>query len=214
MAASSTHFDWIAPVYDALVFMVFGHRLKRAQAVFLDRIPPGASVLIVGGGTGWLLEPLLTNGLPARIVFLEASARMLAGASRRMLKQALPGTVEFRLGDERSLRPDEHFDVLITPFVLDLFTTETLQTRLIPRLRSALKADGLLLVTDFIQTSVWWQQALLWTMIRFFVLTAGIEARQLADWQRLLSEAGLWRRESSVQVSGFVSTDVWSMSGP
>ncbi|MDB5240486.1 MAG: type 12 methyltransferase [Spirosoma sp.] len=211
MSASFAHFDWIAPVYDALVFVVFGRRLNRAQAVFLDRIPPGASVLIVGGGTGWLLEPLLTDGRAARIVYLESSARMLARASCRMLNRQLMGTVEFRLGDERSLRSDERFDLLMTPFVLDLFTTETLQTLFIPRLRSALKENGLWLITDFIRTSVWWQRALLWSMIRFFILTARIEARHLADWQRLLSEAGLTLRERSPQVGGFVSTEVWSV---
>lgn len=211
MSDSLGHFDWIAPVYDALVFVVFGRRLKRAQAVFLDRIPLGASVLVVGGGTGWLLDPLLTNGRAARIVYLESSARMLARASRRMLELKLPGRIEFRLGDEESLRPDEHFDVLMTPFVLDLFTTETLQTRLIPRLRSALTQNGLWLITDFVKTQVWWQRVLVWLMIRFFILTAGIEARHLADWQRLLGEGGLSLRESSPQVGGLVSTEVWSL---
>jgi hypothetical protein len=128
-----------------------------------------------------------------------------------MLNRQLMGTVEFRLGDEQSIRPDERFDVLMTPFVLDLFTTETLQTRLFPRLRSALTENGLWFVTDFVSTPVWWQRALIWTMIRFFILTARIEARRLADWQRLLSEAGLSLHERSPQVNGLVSTEVWTV---
>lgn len=209
MAASATDFDWIAPAYDTLAFVVFGRRLKRAQAVYLNRIPSGASVLVVGGGTGWLLEPLLTSGSPQRIVYLESSTRMLARASRRMLNHPLLGTVEFRLGDETALRPSDRFDVVIMPFVLDLFTADTLRTSVIPRLRNVLRPGGHWLVTDFVRSSVWWERALVWTMIQFFRLTADIETRQLADWQQLLSEAGLTRRERSPQVGGMVSAEVW-----
>lgn len=189
--------------------MVFGKSLKRAQVVFLSRIPAGASILIVGGGTGWLLEPLLDACKPGRIVYLESSARMLARATRRVLNRPVLGTVEFRLGDETSLRPDERFDVVITPFVLDLFTAETLRNRLIPRLHTALKPGGLWLITDFVPTGIWWQRALLWAMIRFFRLTAGIEIRQLANWPGLMTDAGLTLRERSPQVGGMVLADVW-----
>ena len=175
--------------------------------MFLDRIPSGASVLIVGGGTGWLLEPLLAGSPPGRIVYLEASANMLARTSRRMLKRQLLGTVEFRLGNETTLHDD--FDVIITPFVLDLFTDETLQTQFIPRLHNALKPGGLWLVTDFVQTDIWWQRALLWSMIGFFRLTANIETRQLADWQQLMAQSGLTLRERSPQVGGMVSAEAW-----
>ena len=210
MVSSGTDFDWIAPVYDTLASVVFGNRLKRAQAVYLNRIPAGASVLIVGGGTGWLLEPLLMKAQYNHIIYLEPAARMLGRATRRILTSQLTGRVEFRLGDETALRPDEQFDVIITPFVLDLFTAETLRTTFIPRLRAAIKPGGLWLVTDFVQTTGWWQQALLWSMIRFFRLTAGLKTSQLANWQQILSESGLTRREQRKQVGGMVSAEVWT----
>ena len=205
--SSSIRFDWIAPVYDALAFLVFGQRLQRAQAVFLKQIPANSSVLLVGGGTGRLLAQLLAQCQPATILYLEPSARMVALATERMLPTA--GSVEFRVGDEMSLRDGERFDVIITPFVLDLFTNETLKNHLIPRLLVTLKPDGLWLVTDFTGTSVWWQRALLWTMIRFFRLTTGIEARHLADWQQVLARSGLVRQQQQLRVGGMVSTEVW-----
>ncbi len=209
MAASAGNFNWIAPAYDLLTRAVFGRSLERAQAVFLDRIPAGASVLIVGGGTGRLLEPLLTGNPSARITYLEASARMLALTSRRMLRRQLLGTVVFRLGDETMLRSDEQFDVIITPFVLDLFTAQTLRTRLLPRLRIVLKPGGQWLITDFVRTDLWWQRALLWSMIWFFRLTARVEARQLADWQALMDETDLTLWDRHPQLSGLVSAEVW-----
>ena len=100
-------FNWIAPLYDPLARVVFGWRLQRAQTVFLDQIPAGAVILIVGGGTGWLLEQVLTHWQPRRVIYLEASARMLERASRRMLNHALVGMVDFRVGNETSLKPGE-----------------------------------------------------------------------------------------------------------
>lgn len=203
------NFDWIAPVYDTLARLVFGQRLQVAQALFLDRIPAGASVLLVGGGTGELLVAVCARQPDCHVLYLETSSRMVALATRRMLRWSGPATVTFRVGDELVLHPDEQFDVVITPFVLDLFTEEILLTRLIPRLKQTLKPGGVWLVTDFVNTAGWWQRALLWTMIRFFRLTAGVAVRHLANWQQLLARAGLTRQQQQPAVWGMVSVEVW-----
>lgn len=209
--SSRNNFNGIATLYDALAFVVFGRRLQQAQLVWLNQLPADASVLLVGGGTGWLLEQVLTRCRPKRVVYLEASEKMVAQASRRMIRRAVLGSVDFRVGDERSLNADEAFEVILTPFVLDLFTEPTLRSQLIPRLRSALKPGGLWLVTDFVNTSVWWQKALVWSMFRFFRITVNIEAQRLSDWQQLLAEAGLIRQKQQYRMAGMVSAEVWAI---
>ncbi|QIP14009.1 class I SAM-dependent methyltransferase [Spirosoma aureum] len=204
-------FDWIAPVYDLLASVVFGRKLQQAQVVFLTDIPPKASVLLAGGGTGWLLEQLLMKRNPKRVLYLEASVRMVALASQRIIQKAVLGTVEYRVDTIMHLPNGDQFDIVITPFLLDLFPEETLQSSLIPQLRNSLKPNGIWLVADFIGTDVWWQKTLLWAMIRFFRLTAGIETTQLADWQRLLAEAGLSLQKRQPCVGGMVSTEVWHL---
>ena len=209
-----TDFDWVAPVYDALAHAVFGRGLQQAQTVFLqnntdESIPAGASVLLVGGGTGWLLDHILRHCQPKRVVYLELSAQMVARASRRMIRQAMPGAVEFRVDDVANLNADERFDVIMTPFFLDLFTEQTLRQRVLPALQQALKPGGRWLVTDFVNPQSGWQKLLLRAMIIFFRLTAGIETRTLVDWQRLLSESGLTQQKRRLQVGGMVSTEVW-----
>lgn len=203
-------FNGIAPLYDTLAFVVFGRQLRQAQTVFLDTIPAGASVLIVGGGTGWLLEQVLTRCQPSRCVYLEASAKMLARATDRMVQNSVTGCVDFRLGTESSLAPDEQFDAILTSFVLDVFSERTLQTQFIPRLRRALKPAGVWLITDFVHTDVWWQKVLLWGMVRFFRLTTGMQARSLANWQLMLVNCGLQRLSYQPRVGGMVSAEVWS----
>ncbi|MBC3784590.1 class I SAM-dependent methyltransferase [Spirosoma utsteinense] len=205
----ASNFNWITPVYDTLARAVFGQSLNRAQSVFLDRIPAGASVLIVGGGTGWLLEPLLRGGRTSHILYLETSARMLARASQRVLDRQLLGVVAFQLGDERTLPTGMNVDVVITPFVLDMFTAQSLRTQMIPLLRQALKPGGQWIITDFVVGAGKWQKRLIQLMIWFFRLTASIETRQLVDWQSLMAETGLRLQERQPQVGGMVSAEIW-----
>jgi len=210
------NFNRIALVYDSLSRIVFGRRLQRAQALFLNQIPSadasgtGASVLVLGGGTGEILTAIFARQPGCHVLFLEPSARMVSQATRRVLRLTCPVGITFRVGNEKTLRSDEQFDAIITPFVLDLFTNETLQTHFIPCLQKTLKPNGIWLATDFVNTPVWWQRVLLWAMIRFFRLTAGIETQQLVDWQQTLRNAGLTRHAQQHTVWGMVSADVWS----
>ncbi len=191
---SVANFNPIAPIYDALAALVFGQSLRRAQAHFSVNIPPEATILILGGGTGWLLEAVLTGCQPRQVVYLEPSGQMLTLAKRRvarlLLAQRLAQRVEFRCGTQAAIGPHEQFDVIMTPFVLDLFLSTTLQQAVLPQLWRAMHPQGLLLATDFDRPKTTGQRWLLWLMYRFFRLTTGIEARQLPDWVLLLTNAG------------------------
>ena len=81
-------FDRIAPYYDALKRLVFGNAIHRSQAHFLQRLPQGCRLLIIGGGSGEVLS-LLQNVNPlCRIWYVEASSKMLSLASSRVLPEA------------------------------------------------------------------------------------------------------------------------------
>lgn len=205
---NSPHFDAVTPIYDALSRLVFGDRLERAQTVWLSRIQSGASVLVLGGGTGALLGPLLDRQ-PGRLLFLEASRKMLARASQRMIQEQLTGQVTFQHGTEQDLTPTDQFDVIILPFVLDVFTESTIRKRMLPALLSALRPGGSLLITDFVRTDRRWQRMLIQVMIWFFRLTASIETRRLLNWQSALSETRLRCAGRTSQVWGMVSAEWW-----
>lgn len=205
-------FDLIAPLYDTLSRVVFGRSLERAQLVFLPEIPLNASILLVGGGTGFLLAEVLTHCQPSRVLFLEASAKMLTRARRRVQQHPLVGRVEFRHGTEVSLPSGEVFGVVIVPFVLDLFPAATLRSNLLPPLLRATAPGGRWLVTDFIHSPSPRHRLILKTMYRFFRLVSGVEARQLPDWPRLLAEAGLTSEEQAVAAGGQVQTGWWVLT--
>ncbi|RAK00335.1 methyltransferase family protein [Larkinella arboricola] len=177
-------FDGIAPFYDALSRLVFGNTLRKAQAHWLDRIPPGADILVLGGGSGWLLSRLLAVCKPRQVIYIDASAVMIELARQKVNNDR---RVDFRAGTELAIQPTDRVDVVITPFVLDLFTEERLKTVVLPRLFSSLRNNGLWLCCDFLEPRVWWQRILLWCEYHFFRTISHIEADRLPNWPQLLS---------------------------
>ena len=181
-------FNFVAPFYDFLARLVFGQTLKNAQSTLLPHLPFHASILVIGGGSGWILEQVLTRCNPQFVLYLEASERMMAMAKQKTSQHPKRERVIFRCGTENDLQTDECFDVLITPFVLDLFPEEVLMSQLIPRLQNTLHPGGYWLVTDFVPTRIGWHKLLTRAMYGFFRLMAGVKARRLPNWPMYLSQ--------------------------
>jgi len=187
----------VARVYDLLAGLVFGSALRRAQraalAAGLPLAPaPAPRVLVLGGGTGWLLADLWRARPTARVLYLEASAGMLARTRAHLRRQPPPptATLELRHGTEANLRPDERFDAIVTFFVLDCFSAADLPVAL-ARLDAARLPGAPWLVADFRPARRGWQRALLAAMYGFFRLTSGLRVRQLPPWPTALAARGL-----------------------
>ncbi len=185
---NNPNFNAIAPIYDRLAGLVFGKSLRRAQTAHLHLIPAQAKVLLIGGGTGRLLGELLRQKPHVHVTYLEVSPKMLRLTEKqlRKLSKTAREQVTLRLGDENSLRPDETFDVIITPFLLDLFPDARL-TLLMDRLQASLPPGGLWLFSDFWPTAeppLPWQKLLLQAMYRFFGVVSGVQATQLPDFEK------------------------------
>ncbi len=116
-------FDRVAPYYDRLVGLSMCKVYARSHQFLLQQIPRDSSVLIVGGGTGKILKDLIRLAKPSKVLFLEASSVMLDLARKRMsaMFAVLPDYIHFRLGREDQLDVSESFEVILTPFVLDIF---------------------------------------------------------------------------------------------
>ena len=204
-------FDLIAPVYDRLARLVFGNTLDSAQAWCVDGVPAGSCVLVLGGGTGRFLPDLLARK-PALIVYVEASAAMLSRAQARFPE--LPENLRFQRGTEVSLVADGSFDLILLPFILDLYPDSRLTAQFLPRLLRLLTNEGALLVCDFDRPTAWWQQGQLWLMIRFFRLVAHIEIKKLPNWPAALRQAGFVETERAGLRNGQVRMGAWHRATP
>ncbi|MDO3626932.1 class I SAM-dependent methyltransferase [Mucilaginibacter sp. BT774] len=173
MAANYDNSAWF---YDHLSRLVYGKALVRSQVYLLKHIPANSNILIAGGGTGWILEEIAKvrpSGLT--ITYAEVSPNMISLSKKRNTGS---NKVIFINKPVENLDGDRLYDVLLTPFLFDNFTEETLQ-KVFAHSHNRLKSGGIWLNTDFRPTDKWWHSFLLKSMIVFFRLICGIEAKKL-----------------------------------
>ena len=192
-AAAPTGFDRVAWCYDALAGLVFGPAQRRAQRAALTDLPAGTPrVLILGGGTGWVLLEVLRRRPLATVLYLEASPNMLARARARLARDCpgATGQVEFRHGTQAALGPTDRFGALVTFFVLDCLARPEVPVAL-ARLRAAQRPGATWLLADFRPARRGWRRGLLAAMYAFFRLTTGLRATELPDLRPALEALGL-----------------------
>jgi tRNA (cmo5U34)-methyltransferase len=196
-------FDRLAPFYDRLAQMLYGSAIRNAQIRFLSAIPQRSRVLILGGGTGWILQELFSFRPDCEVWYIESSAKMLDMARRRS-----PGRrIHFMLCTTLEI-PAQAFDVIMTFFFLDLFSPMTLK-KMIPEILAAAKPSALWLVADFANQGKWWQKLLLRIMYQFFRSTCHIDARQLPDWGPIIREAGFEKKDVESFYAGFIQSEAY-----
>jgi len=204
-------FDRVAWCYDALAGLAFGPALRRAQRAALGGLPAGAPhVLILGGGTGWVLGEVLRRRPGASVLYLEASGRMLTRARTRLARErpAAGGQVEFRHGTQNDLAAPERFDALVLFFVLDCLAAEELGPGL-ARLRASQRPGAPWLLADFRPARRGWRRALLALMYGFFRLSTGLRARELPRLREALGRLGLRRSGQQLFLGGAVEAAVY-----
>ena len=194
-------FDFVAPFYDSLAGLVFGRAIRDAQIIFLNMIPRQSRILIIGGGTGWILPELFTHSSPARIVYLEASPKMLNLARQQIINPVQEACTEFRLGSEKNIRPEEKFDAVISHFFLDLFLPDQL-TDITNIIFKSLRPGGFWLIADFIRTPgrsirPICNRILIKSMYAFFRVLSRISAAALPNWEEKLTEFAMEPQKSA-----------------
>ena len=200
---TNSGFDFIAPVYDWMARLVFGKAITESQTIFLNRIPAGAEILILGGGTGWLLEKISEQNKSCKILYVDASAKMIKKSKLRKTQDE----VQFVQGVLQDIPEQRRFDVIVTNFYLDLFSDSNLKI-VIEQIHAHTKPSSQWLVADFIDT-VWWHRMMLRVMYVFFRVVAGIDGSQLPVWGNALQAQGWAKAAEQLHFRGFINTSFW-----
>jgi len=209
-------FQRVAPYYDFLARMVFGKSIRKAQRRYLTEIREGSQVLIVGGGTGWILEDLLQSK-NCHFIYLETAPSMLKRAERyyHSLKSTFVSQgneVVFVSGSVSALSSDLSYDVVITYFLLDLYTPADAR-KIMSALKAKLNSSGIWLFSDFEKSTKLvnqlWQGPLLWLMYRFFRLTTNLQNDKLANFRELFSSLDLGARKQAYFYGRFIRSAVY-----
>ena len=212
------NFDRVAPVYDFLT-LVFGGNIRRAQQYYLAKIPQNAHILIIGGGTGWILEDILLLKKKLRhITYLEASAKMLGLAKRKHknFKSSHPEKhlpiIEWIKGTEKDIPPNHFYDVIITNFFLDLFE-QTALFEVMKKLSSLLRQEGTWLFADFSiaekTTDAWWQRILIKSMYLFFKITCNLQTNELPAIEQAFQLSGFKKVNSKSFFRNIIVSQVY-----
>jgi tRNA (cmo5U34)-methyltransferase len=203
MSSPMNRFNGIARYYDRLAAFVYGKSIREAQTFFLNEIRPGSKVLILGGGTGWILNVLFRIQPDCKVWYIEASSAMIESA--RLKSLADHERITFIHGTEDSIPEEIRFDVTIGNFFLDLFSSTSLKDVII-KIKKSLQPDGVLVVTDFIDRGKIWQKALLGGMYLFFRITCGVGSTQLPAWEEELKGLDLVEFKSNIFFCSFIKS--------
>jgi tRNA (cmo5U34)-methyltransferase len=197
-------FNKIAFAYDAMARIFIGNSIREAQRFFLPEIRQAKHILVLGGGTGWILRDILRVNPKAAIVYVEASSAMIA----RSKEVSMNKQITFLHGTESDIPRDACFDIVISNFYFDLFTAGSLQAKA-SVIKSTLAAGAKWLASDFVDTRKIYHRILLWVMYRFFRSTTGIEAARLPEWEKTLLELGMEIKASEDFKNGFIRSVVF-----
>lgn len=201
----AANFDRVASFYDRLAQWVFGDSIRASQAHFLNEVRQGSRVLIIGGGTGNILQDLDQLAKKLQVTYIESSGEML-----RLSREKLPFKfllVRFIQGTEENI-PPARFDVVITAFFLDVFDESRLP-QVMKIIYDNLANGGIWLQTDFTRTDVPWQRLLVKAMYLFFRMFSDLPGKKLLDFSSRFSQFNLKMKARSYFFKGMVSTVVY-----
>lgn len=184
----SINFDSVAPFYDRLSKWVFGNKIKSAQIDSLSFIPSGSKILIVGGGTGWILEEISKiHPLGLMITYIDNSSKMIQLSKKRSLAF---NDVEFINELIENVKLDlKMYDVILTPFLLDCLVQNELEA-VFRKMENSLKHNGIWIDVDFYLTtnSNLWHKILIRLMYLFFKITCNVQSSRLPNTKNYFAE--------------------------
>ncbi|RZL40542.1 MAG: class I SAM-dependent methyltransferase [Pedobacter sp.] len=177
------NYDKIAKRYDSLSRLIYGKAQVNAQINQLKYIPENSSILIAGGGTGWILEEISKiQSIGLKITYVEISGNMINLSKARNVQDNEVKFVNIGVEDFTS---EELFDVVLTPFLFDNFSAERAKV-VFKKLDEMLRDNGLWLLVDFNlngENGKWWKWIMLKSMYVFFKLLKIVEANKLTDME-------------------------------
>jgi ubiquinone/menaquinone biosynthesis C-methylase UbiE len=212
-AMDAANFDWLAPHYRWMEWLLAGRKLQRCRATFLSTIPPPRRALVVGEGHGPFVAALLKAHPNVHCTCVDASARMLEAAKNRLRAANLSDArVEFIHADILKWNAASQYDLIATHFVLDCFRPDQLD-RVSTQLASMAAPGANWLLSDFQEPSAgpakWRARAILEMMYLFFRWATALPASKLTPPDEFLARRGFSLSRRKTFDWGLLHSDLW-----
>ena len=197
------NFDHVASIYDRMASVVFGSKWKCVQIAAARELNQVDQLLILGGGTGAILEQLVHP----EITYVEMSGKMIDQARQRPTN----ATVKFVNADFLEWNSKQKFDAIYCPFFLDCFDESTLK-EVLNKVLTLLNDPGQLHVIDF-KNGNWFQGAINRVMVLFFRITVGLVSKRLLPIDHIIQNQGFDLVGSRDLMAGWVFKANYTLSG-
>lgn len=199
----ATGFNRLAPIYDALARVAIGKGIRTSQLHFLNHLRERRKLLILGGGTGWILPYIIKSNPTIQIDYVDISHRMIEQARSNV---SADFQVRFIVGTEENI-PDKNYDCVITNFYLDLFDDANLGHAVFC-IKNSILPNAIWVATDFID-EIPWHRRVLAIMYWFFRVTTGLRTKKLPLWEKELRKAGGTQLEMAKYSRSFIKSVVF-----
>lgn len=184
------HYLLLAPFYEFFSNKVFGTDFQRSKKAFLDRIKEGDTVLVLGGGTGTILPPILKQiGKSGRIIYLEASGTMIQ-RSQQQVDLASFGQIQWLHSSRFEDLPLIKLDAIISHYFLDALPDQSID-RLFQEMKERIHSETDWIFTDFFPKAS--RKRLLWGMITLFRILTRHPRKNLPDYPTFFQKWG-WEK--------------------
>lgn len=202
MSRLSRGYSQLAPLYDILAKAFIGQRIQESQLNFLHHLATKRKLLLLGGGTGWILPAIERVNPVLEIHYVDASPGMIS----RARKNAALLNIRWICGTEADI-PDRDYDCVMTNFYLDHFENSELK-KVAGNLVGRIVPGTYWLVTEFTATNSW-QRFQIRMLYFFFWLITGLRTTQLPAWKSILHESGGRLIEEKSWKDGFITACVF-----
>ncbi|HEY3854124.1 MAG TPA: class I SAM-dependent methyltransferase [Verrucomicrobiae bacterium] len=216
-AAEAANFNWLAPHYRWMEWVLAGTKLQRCRGAFLTEIAAPRRALIVGQGHGPFVADLLKAHPNVQCACIDVSAKMLEAAKARLRSEGVEeNRVEFIHADILEWEPPHDYDLIATHFVLDCFRPDQLE-RILAKLSRASSPSASWLVADFQEPESglarWRALAILEMMYLFFRWATGLPAANLTPPDPFLERHGFSLSQRQTFEWGLLHSDHWIRPG-
>ena len=184
-------YQLVSGYYDALAALWSFGNIARSRNTVINRIKTHSTVLIFGPGTCRGFEELWTGS--CQVTMVDSSPEMLMESSQ-ILKNIPPEKLDLHTKSIRTFQTTKSFQSIWLPYFLNVFRTEEV-VQLLRDLKSSLKTDGEIYITDFMGPDQRWTFRFLqeiWHGIpmAFFHLVTGNSWHSIHPLPDLISRAG------------------------
>jgi cyclopropane fatty-acyl-phospholipid synthase-like methyltransferase len=212
-APVKTDFSRVARAYRWMEYASFGTLLERTRYHRLPAMDHASVALVLGDGDGRFLQRLLATYPGIEVDAVDSSPGMVKLAKERAAQVAASGHVRWLLQDALAWRPARQYDLIVTHFFLDCFSSDEVAA-LIQKLTPSLVPGGIWINSDFAIPQSRWARLPGWCIIRglyaAFYLLAGLRTQQLPDDTSAFVQAGMKLNDSRRMAAGLLKSEVWT----